>query len=176
MGIVTCLPLVLAWTCCISVTESRASQVFSVSTDAIKAYLDLMNAERKLYGLVPLGWNNVLRNRANTYGLICDNHRGYGAPADKYGQLLFKTSNKYTPQNGDLARMAVAEWLKEKSRLDPPAYRCTTRSILQCAQYAQIVNKDARHVGCGEMQCFRRVVVCGFDHPLSGTETKKPGT
>ncbi|KAK6965134.1 hypothetical protein BgiMline_029126, partial [Biomphalaria glabrata] len=50
----TCLPLVLAWTCCISVTESRAYQVFSVSTDAIKAYLDLMNAERKLYGLAPL--------------------------------------------------------------------------------------------------------------------------
>ncbi|KAK0056811.1 basic form of pathogenesis-related protein 1 [Biomphalaria pfeifferi] len=178
----TCLPIVFAWTCSISLAVTRAYHVFKVTDTARATYLNLMNEERKRLRLEPLSWSTVYMDRANTYDSMCDNHVGYSPPADKYGQILFRSKTKYSPFNGELAKAAVEHWLTEKNFLDPPFYRCTirttTRYTHRCGHYAQILNREASQVGCGEMQCKKniRVVVCGFDKQLSQTESKKPGT
>ncbi|KAK6965135.1 hypothetical protein BgiMline_029127, partial [Biomphalaria glabrata] len=50
----TCLPIVLAWTCCMSLAVTRAYYVFRVTDTARATYLNLMNEERKKLRLEPL--------------------------------------------------------------------------------------------------------------------------
>ena len=130
----------------------------AVAQDNASRMLAALNKVRAEHGLQPLAWSKKLMNESGLWAreLIKDCERDLEHdPAWSGGENLARGYS--APEE------AVAAWAGEEKDFDLVSNTCADGKV--CGHWTQIVQRDAKEVGCQQIKCSdgRPVLVCRWD-------------
>lgn len=128
----------------------------AVAQDNASRMLAALNSIRAKHALPPLAWSKELMGGAGVWAqeLIKDCKLKHD-PAWSGGENLAK--GYFTPEK------AVAAWAAEEKDFDLASNTCAEGKV--CGHWTQIVQRDAKEVGCQQIKCSdgSPVLVCRWD-------------